>query len=294
MDSESHTKFSGYTRAFGASTGRRPIVRSHALRAPFPTRFPPACMLRIEQESSLGGRKQSGRWRTGLGRVDCLFEEGVKGRGLPAGIPVAAPLRESEFALRKLDFEADEVQRAVLDSRAKRGILCWSRQLGKSTVVAAKAVHRAWTAPGATILVASPSERQSGEFVRKAAAFLQLLGVKRRGDGDNATSLALPNGSRIVGLPGTEGTVRGFSAVSMLLIDEAARVPDAVYHSLRPMRAVGNGDLWLLSTPYGKRGFFYMKRGRMAGPSGSWHMARGTGCPRIAAAFLEEERRTMG
>jgi len=30
---------------------------------------------------------------------------------------------------------------------------------------------------------------------------------------------------RIVGLPGTEATVRGFSAVSLMLIDEAARVP---------------------------------------------------------------------
>jgi hypothetical protein len=61
--------------------------------------------------------------------------------------------------------------------------------------------------------------------------------------------LALPNGSRIVGLPGVEGTVRGFSAVSLLLIDEASRVSGATYKSLRPMLAVGNGDLWLMSTP---------------------------------------------
>ena len=60
-----------------------------------------------------------------------------------------------------------------------------------------------------------------------------------------------------MGLPGTEGTVRGFSAVSMLLIDEAARVQDATYKSLRPMLAVGKGDLWLMSTPRGQRGFFY-------------------------------------
>ena len=41
----------------------------------------------------------------------------------------------------------------------------------------------------------------------------------------------LPNGSRIVGLPGTEATVRGFSAVSLLLIDEASRVVDEMYQS---------------------------------------------------------------
>ena len=51
--------------------------------------------------------------------------------------------------------------------------------------------------------------------------------------------------------------MRGFSAISLVLIDEASRVDDALYKSLRPMLAVGGGDLWLLSTPYGKRGFFY-------------------------------------
>ena len=51
--------------------------------------------------------------------------------------------------------------------------------------------------------------------------------------------------------------MRGFSAVSLLLIDEAAQVEDAMYKALRPMLAVSDGDLWLMSTPYGKRGFFY-------------------------------------
>jgi hypothetical protein len=155
----------------------------------------------------------------------------------------------SEFARHKLAFEPDARQAAVLDSAAKRGILNCTRQWGKSTVLAVKAVHRAWTVAGSLTLVASPSERQSGEFLRKAAEFLGRLGVKRRGDGDNSSSLALPNGSRIVGLPGIESTVRGFSAVSLLLIDEASRVSDATYKSLRPMLAVGNGDLWLMSTP---------------------------------------------
>jgi hypothetical protein len=78
---------------------------------------------------------------------------------------------------------------------------------------------------------------------------LRTLGIRPRGDGDNEVSLLLPNGSRIVGLPGTEATVRGFSAVSLLVIDEAARVMDAMYKGLRPMLAVGEGDLWMMSTP---------------------------------------------
>jgi hypothetical protein len=64
--------------------------------------------------------------------------------------------------------------------------------------------------------VAAPGERQSGEWMRKAREMASRLGFPLRGDGDNKISLLLPNGSRIVGLPGTDGTVRGFSAVSML------------------------------------------------------------------------------
>jgi hypothetical protein len=77
-------------------------------------------------------------------------------------------------------------------------------------------VHRAYTRPGCSVLVASPCERQSAEFLRKAAGLVGKLGLKVRGDGDNKISLMLPNGSRIVGLPGTDTTTRGFSAVSLL------------------------------------------------------------------------------
>jgi hypothetical protein len=114
-----------------------------------------------------------------------------------------------------------------------------------------------------------------------------------KGDGDNELSLLLPNRSRIVGVPGNESTVRGFSAVSLLLVDEAARVEDELYLAARPMLAVSNGTLWLMSTPFGKRGFFY-ETWVAGGPE--WERVRvpADECPRIGRGFLEEERRTMG
>jgi hypothetical protein len=121
-----------------------------------------------------------------------------------------------EFARTRLGIEPDERQAEVLRSEAKRGILNCTRQWGKSTIVAAKAVHRAYTRPKSLVLVASPSFRQSGEFVRKAEEMVARLGIKALGDGYNDISLVFPNGSRIVGLPGVERTVRGFSSVSML------------------------------------------------------------------------------
>ena len=198
-----------------------------------------------------------------------------------------------EFVRQQLQFEPDERQAEVLSSTAKRGILNCTRQWGKSTVAAAKAVHRLYTSAGCLVLVASPSARQSAELVRKVAGMLGRMRIRARGDGDNEISLQLPNGSRIVGLPGRDGTVRGFSAVSLLLIDEAAQVEDRVYQALCPMLAVSDGDMWLMSTPYGKRGFFY-EAWEFGGPGWMRVHVPATECARIQAGFLEEQRRSAG
>src|SRR6266853_6792084 len=76
-----------------------------------------------------------------------------------------------EFVRKRLQFEPDERQLEVLRSGAKRGILNCTRQWGKSTIAAAKAVHRAYSEEGCVVLVLSPSERQSGELMRKAEEF---------------------------------------------------------------------------------------------------------------------------
>jgi hypothetical protein len=197
------------------------------------------------------------------------------------------------FVRERLGFEPDERQRELLEREAKRLILNCTRQWGKSTMAAVKAVHRAYCRPESLVLVASPSERQSAEFLRKASGMVAKLGIVPRGDGDHATSLLFPNGSRIVGLPSTEGTVRGFSAVSLLVIDEAARVEDAMYKALRPMLAVGGGDLWLMSTPYGKRGFFH-DVWEHGGDEWTRVCVAATECARIPKEFLEEERAALG
>ncbi|HWE48635.1 MAG TPA: terminase family protein [Bryobacteraceae bacterium] len=198
-----------------------------------------------------------------------------------------------EFVRSRLGFFPDARQAEILESTAAQGILNCSRQWGKSTVSAAKALHRAYHVPGCLVLVASPGERQSAEWMRKARVMTGGLGSRLRGDGDNKISLVLPNGSRIVGLPGMDATVRGFSAVSMLVIDEAARVEESLYKALRPVLAVSNGDVWLMSTPYGRRGFFY-EVWEHGGPE--WFRVHGqaTECPRISKAFLEKERGAMG
>ena len=197
------------------------------------------------------------------------------------------------FAQDRLGFTPDPDQARVLTPSIRRGMLNCCRQWGKSTTIALLAVWHAYHRQSSLTIVASPSARQSAEFVRKAGAFLQSLGIRPRGDGDNPISLALPNGSRIVGLPGNADTTRGFSNVSLLLVDEASRVPDQLYHALRPMIAANeDAVIWLLSTPNGRQGFFYDE---WTSPHSEWTRIEtpATRCPRIRPAFLDEERRHM-
>src|SRR5262249_19679539 len=108
----------------------------------------------------------------------------------------------------------------------------------------------------------------------------------------SALRLELANGSRIVALPGDEQHIRGYAAVSLLVIDEAARVADALYYAVRPMLAVSQGRLVALSTPFGKRGWFHAA---WTG-AGDWERVQVTAreCPRITAAFLADERQALG
>ncbi|MCC6536002.1 MAG: hypothetical protein IT162_00525 [Bryobacterales bacterium] len=198
------------------------------------------------------------------------------------------------FARERLNFQPNPAQLRALDLHVRQGILNCSRQWGKSTTVSVRAVHHAFYTPGSLTVVASPTGRQSAEFVRKAGTFLRQLGIRPRGDGDNEISLLLPNESRIIGLPGDADNIRGFSSVGLLLIDEASRVPDELYHALSPMTAAHpNPSIWLLSTPNGRQGFFYEEWQK--GEAAEWTRISSpvTECPHITPRHLDRERNRM-
>lgn len=187
----------------------------------------------------------------------------------------------------------DPWQADVLRSASKRRLLLCCRQSGKSTTTAVLAVHRALYRPGALVLMLSPSLRQSGELFKKATAIYGDLGRPVPADSETALTLTLTNGSRIVSLPGTEATVRGFSGASLIIEDEASRVPDDLYAAVRPMLATSDGDLVLLSTPFGQRGHFYQSW-ENGGPAWERTMVTAHDCPRISESFLAEERQQLG
>lgn len=188
---------------------------------------------------------------------------------------------------------ADPWQASLLRSPSDRILLLASRQSGKSTVAAALTLKTALLEPGALCLLLSPTLRQSGELFRaKVKTLYNALGRPVPTVQESALTMELANGSRIISLPGEESTVRGYSGARLLVLDEASRIDDSLYHSVRAMLAVSRGGLIALSTPFGKRGFFFEE----------WHSNRrwqrvripANECPRITAEFLREERAAIG
>jgi len=193
---------------------------------------------------------------------------------------------------RLLGFNPDSWQEKVLSSSSKRLMLNCSRQSGKSTTASILALHRAIFYPENLILLVSPSLRQSSELFRKVGEQLKKLQCKPKLLEDNKLSCTLDNKSRIVSLPSSEGTIRGYSGASLIIEDEASRVDDELYRAIRPMLAVSNGRLILMSTPFGKRGHFYKEWSEGEG----WEKVevKATECARISPEFLEEEKRSLG
>ncbi len=196
------------------------------------------------------------------------------------------------FATEALGLALDSWQAEVLRSSGKRDLLNCSRQAGKSTAAAILGLHAAVYQPGSLTLLVSPSLRQSSELFRKVTDLRALLPQQPDLLEDNKLSMAIKSGGRVVSLPGSEQTIRGFSGASLIVLDEAARVEDQLYYAVRPMLATSNGRLVGMSTPFGKRGWYW----REWSEGKSWQRTEidATKVSRISPAFLEEEKQTMG
>jgi hypothetical protein len=193
---------------------------------------------------------------------------------------------------REVGLDPDPWQERFLRQPARRTLLNASRQSGKSTVTGILAAHTALYDPGSLTLLLSPTQRQSHELFRKALDAYRAIPTAIPIVQESALRLELANGSRIVSLPGKETTVRGFSGVRLLAVDEAARVADELYFSVRPMLAVSGGRLVALSTPFGTRGWWY--EAWVSKETWERYEVPAAECPRITEDFLEEERRSMG
>jgi Terminase large subunit, T4likevirus-type, N-terminal len=131
-----------------------------------------------------------------------------------------------------------------------------ARQVGKSTVAAWGMAHSALFAPGSLSVVASPTQTQSAEVVRKVREMLVKAGAELTTD--NVHKIELANGSRVLALPGTDDSIRGLTVDAWIVVDEAARVDPAIMAALHPMRIQRpNARFVMLSTAWSRTDPFW-------------------------------------
>lgn len=196
------------------------------------------------------------------------------------------------WAKEVLGYHPDPWQADLLRSRSKKVILNCSRQSGKSTTCAALGLHESIYRRPSFGLVIAPSQDQSAELMMKFDEFRGAVELPSDYlSTDTKLAVRFANGNRFIARPGSEKSARSFSAVTLLLEDEAARVADALYNSVRPMLAVSNGRHILMSTPFGKQNHFF-KIWDQERDLWQWFEIPAEKCPRISPEFLAEEQRT--
>lgn len=189
----------------------------------------------------------------------------------------------------------DVWQERVLRSGSTRLLVLASRQCGKSTTVAAMALNRGLFAPGSLTLLVSASQRQSQELLRRVMDLYGPVSGLMPIEAQSASRLEFANAARIVSLPSSEETVRGYSKVSLLVFDEAARIGDSLAVATRPMLAAAKGGrLVAVSTGGLRQGFFFRAWTGEDGEDWQREEIRADACPRIAPEFLQQERASLG
>jgi terminase large subunit-like protein len=180
--------------------------------------------------------------------------------------------------------------------RAPRGVsilALTARQVGKTTTAAWSIAHAMAFSPQSLSVIACPAQRQSAEAVRRVREALLKAGQKLQSD--NVFALELPNGSRVLALPGSDDSIRGLTVDAWIVADEAARLPEELIAALRPMRARRpNARFAMLSTAWSRSDPFWTA---WASDDPSFIRIKATAdttSELFAPGFLEQEQRALG
>jgi len=139
-------------------------------------------------------------------------------------------------------------------------LLCTGRQVGKTTIFAIKAAKR-MVEKETHIVMASLTEDQAKLIIIMILDYLEKNYNAKICRGDKRPTqnkIRLRNGSTVVARPvGTTGnSFRGFTG-DILYIDEASRMSELVWTASKPTLLTTGGEIWMSSTPAGKKGYFW-------------------------------------
>ena len=190
-------------------------------------------------------------------------------------------------------MKLDKWQEEVLKTK---GNICLrsGRQVGKSTIIGRKAAEYALNNTNKLIMVISKTERQAGLLFAKILYNVHRINKEKiKGGKDRPTKhvVNLTNGSTIHCLPAgdTGFGIMGFT-INLLIADEAAFIPEEVWNSIIPALAITRGEIWLLSTPYIKEGYYY---NCFSDPGFTAFHTSSEDCPRKDQKFLDRQKEIL-
>jgi len=154
----------------------------------------------------------------------------------------------------------DPWQKEALEHRGHI-LLCTGRQSGKTFLMARKASDYMLSHPNCRIIVVSLTEDQAELMIIMILDYLEknhknkiAIGLKK----PTKKRVYLKNGAMVLARPvgNTGDAVRGFTG-DVLIVDEASRMPELAFTAAKPTLLTTGGEIWMCSTPFGKRGYFY-------------------------------------
>jgi hypothetical protein len=198
---------------------------------------------------------------------------------------------KEEFIKEHLNIQLDKWQKRLLEADGKNIVIRSGRQVGKSFTVSLKTCIYALENGNKTILVVAASQRQSSLLFEKIISFFMEYFPDMIKDDPTKTRLFLTNDTKIYCVPAgrTGYAIRGFT-IDLLIADEAAFISESVWVAVVPMLATTGGKMILLSTPWGKGGYFYNAFGDS--DFVQFHI-NSEDCPRIPPEFLRKEKARM-
>lgn len=176
--------------------------------------------------------------------------------------------RNSEIS-REQDTSGKEVIKKVILDPFQKEALEWDgnlllktgRQVGKTFIMSQKAAKYMVNHPGSKIICCSLTEDQAQLIIIMTLDYLEknyknkICGGTKK---PTKNKIELTNHSTIIARPvgNTGDAVRGFTG-DVLILDECSRFAEFIFTASKPTLLTTGGKIWMCSTPFGKKGYFW-------------------------------------
>lgn len=195
-----------------------------------------------------------------------------------------------EYDINKPWLSLDPWQEELIKSKGDVVVVS-GRQCGKTTAASILAARTALDNKNEFILLGAYVIEQAQLIFRKIHEYILATDKKQIKGKVTLNFMELKNGSKIYCRPigDTGASMRGYSA-TMVMLDEVSNVPDRAWEAIEPVISVTKGRTILLSTPQGKRGFFWKAT---INKNYKLFEISARDCPRHTKKFLDQKESEM-